>query len=57
MYVNEGIRARELRLIDHNGDRLGVKTRNEALEIAARVNLILSLWPLAAASRSYHGLW
>ena len=56
MYV--GIRARELRLIDHNGDRLGVKTRNEALEIAARVNLDLVLVaPRQAASRSYHGLW
>lgn len=43
MYVNEGIRARELRLIDHNGDQLGVKTRNEALEIATRVNLDLVL--------------
>ena len=43
MYVNEGIRARELRLIDHNGDQLGVKTRNEALEIAARANLDLVL--------------
>ena len=43
MYVNEGIRARELRLIDHNGDQLGLKTRNEALEIAARVNLDLVL--------------
>ncbi|MFK4997501.1 translation initiation factor IF-3 [Bacillus sp. N9] len=43
MLVNEGIRARELRLIDHNGDQLGVKSRNEALEIAARVNLDLVL--------------
>ena len=43
MYVNEGIRARELRLIDHNGDQLGVKSRNEALEIAARANLDLVL--------------
>ena len=43
MYVNEGIRARELRLIDHNGEQLGVKTRNEALEIASRVNLDLVL--------------
>ena len=43
MYVNEGIRARELRVIDHNGDQLGVKTRNEALEIAGRVNLDLVL--------------
>lgn len=43
MYVNEGIRARELRLIDHNGEQLGIKTRNEALDIAARVNLDLVL--------------
>lgn len=43
MLVNEGIRARELRLIDHNGDQLGVKTRVEALEIAARANLDLVL--------------
>jgi len=43
MLVNEGIRARELRLIDHNGEQLGVKTRNEALEMATRVNLDLVL--------------
>ncbi|MEK3890434.1 translation initiation factor IF-3 [Bacillus sp. FSL K6-3431] len=43
MMVNEGIRARELRLVDHNGEQLGVKSRNEALEIAARVNLDLVL--------------
>ena len=39
--VNEGIRAREVRLIDQNGEQLGIKSRNEALEIAARVNLDL----------------
>ena len=43
MYVNEGIRARELRIIDHNGEQLGIKTRNEALEIAAHANLDLVL--------------
>lgn len=43
MMLNDGIRARELRLIDHNGDQLGVKSRNEALEIAARANLDLVL--------------
>jgi len=43
MYVNEGIRARELRIIDQNGDQLGIKTRNEALDLAARVNLDLVL--------------
>ena len=59
MYVNEGIRARELRIIDHNGEQLGIKTRNEAFEIAARANLDLVLVaPTSqAASRSYHGLW
>lgn len=34
MNVNENIRAREVRLIDSNGDQLGVKARKEALEIA-----------------------
>lgn len=43
MIVNEGIRAREVRLIDQNGEQLGIKSRNEALEIAARVNLDLVL--------------
>ncbi|MDN7240281.1 translation initiation factor IF-3 [Planococcus sp. N028] len=41
--VNEGIRARELRVIDQNGEQLGIKTRIEALEIASRVNLDLVL--------------
>jgi|SRR5699024_6037441 len=43
MNVNETIRAREVRLIDANGDQLGVKTRQEALEIAAKRNLDLVL--------------
>ena len=43
MNVNQGIRAREVRLIDHNGEQLGIKTRTEALEIAARANLDLVL--------------
>lgn len=43
MSVNEGIRARELRLIDHNGEQLGVKSRHDALELAARANLDLVL--------------
>ncbi|MEW9500636.1 translation initiation factor IF-3 [Jeotgalibacillus marinus] len=37
--LNEGIRAREVRLIDQNGEQLGIKSKNEALEIAGRVNL------------------
>ena len=43
MMVNEGIRAREVRLIGQNGDQLGIKSKNEALEIAARANLDLVL--------------
>ncbi|QBQ04683.1 translation initiation factor IF-3 [Sporosarcina pasteurii] len=43
MNVNQGIRAREVRLIDQNGEQLGIKSRNEALEIASRVNLDLVL--------------
>ncbi|MEB6547885.1 translation initiation factor IF-3 [Heyndrickxia sporothermodurans] len=41
--VNDGIRAREVRLIGQNGEQLGVKSRNEAIEIASRVNLDLVL--------------
>lgn len=37
--VNDGIRAREVRLIDQNGGQLGIKSKHEALEIAARANL------------------
>lgn len=43
MNVNEKIRAREVRLIDSNGDQLGVKSRKEALEIAKTRNLDLVL--------------
>ncbi|MCU9614166.1 translation initiation factor IF-3 [Caldibacillus lycopersici] len=43
MFVNEGIRAREVRIIDANGEQLGIKTKQEALEIAARRNLDLVL--------------
>ncbi|WP_082153704.1 translation initiation factor IF-3 [Bacillus sp. LL01] len=41
MMVNDGIRAREVRLIGQNGDQLGIKSKVEALEIAARANLDL----------------
>ncbi|WP_028783414.1 translation initiation factor IF-3 [Thalassobacillus devorans] len=43
MNVNEKIRAREVRLIDNNGEQLGVKSRQEALEIAQNANLDLVL--------------
>ncbi len=39
MMVNDGIRARELRLISQDGDQLGVKTKAEALKIAEQANL------------------
>ena len=41
--VNEGIRARELRLISDNGDQLGVKPKQEALKMAEDANLDLVL--------------
>ncbi|MGZ0086674.1 translation initiation factor IF-3 [Caldibacillus thermoamylovorans] len=41
--INEQIRAREVRLIDQNGEQLGIKSKQEALEIAARRNLDLVL--------------
>lgn len=41
--MNESIRAKEVRLIDVNGEQLGVKSRNEALEIAEKANLDLVL--------------
>lgn len=43
MKVNEGIRAREVRLIDANGEQLGVKSKNEALDLAKKANLDLVL--------------
>ncbi|PWA12318.1 translation initiation factor IF-3 [Pueribacillus theae] len=41
MLVNEAIRAREVRVIGSNGDQIGVKTRQEALEMAQNANLDL----------------
>ncbi|NLI68985.1 MAG: translation initiation factor IF-3 [Bacilli bacterium] len=43
MNVNESIRAKEVRLIDSNGEQLGIKSREEALEIARAKNLDLVL--------------
>lgn len=43
MNLNDRIRAREVRLIDSNGDQLGVKSRTEALEIAQTRELDLVL--------------
>ncbi|MGZ4031645.1 MAG: translation initiation factor IF-3 [Tumebacillaceae bacterium] len=39
--INEGIRAREVRLIDDNGDQLGIKSLRDALQIATEKNLDL----------------
>ena len=41
MMVNDGIRARELRVIGSDGEQIGVKTKAEALELAEASNLDL----------------
>ncbi|KRL04748.1 translation initiation factor IF-3 [Liquorilactobacillus oeni] len=41
--VNEGIRAREVRLIASDGSQLGVKTKQEALRLAEQASLDLVL--------------
>lgn len=41
MIVNEGIRAREVRLIGANGDQIGIKPKQEALDMAQNANLDL----------------
>jgi translation initiation factor IF-3 len=41
--VNDGIRAREVRLISADGEQLGVKSKVEALRIAESANLDLVL--------------
>ena len=34
MMVNEGIRAREVRLIAADGEQLGIKSKRDALQLA-----------------------
>ncbi|MGA9287010.1 MAG: translation initiation factor IF-3 [Anaerobacillus sp.] len=41
MNVNEGIRAREVRLVGADGNQIGVKSKTEALEMARNANLDL----------------
>ncbi|TCP32110.1 translation initiation factor 3 (bIF-3) [Scopulibacillus darangshiensis] len=41
MIVNEGIRASQVRLIDQNGEQIGIKSKHEALDMARNVNLDL----------------
>ncbi|MDK8522547.1 translation initiation factor IF-3, partial [Granulicatella sp. UMB5615A] len=43
MMVNDGIRARELRVIDNNGEQIGVQTKNDALRLAEQAGLDLVL--------------
>lgn len=43
MMVNNGIRAREVRLIGDDGTQLGVKSKQEALDLADRAELDLVL--------------
>jgi translation initiation factor IF-3 len=46
--VNDGIRAREVRLIGPDGSQLGIKSRQEALDLATNANLDLVLVAPAA---------
>ena len=39
--INEKIRAKELRLVGQDGEQIGVKSKQEALEMAERVDLDL----------------
>jgi translation initiation factor IF-3 len=48
MMVNDGIRARELRVITDDGEQLGVMTRQEALSRAEQANMDLVLVSPAA---------
>ncbi|CAI2592338.1 translation initiation factor IF-3 [Apilactobacillus kunkeei] len=41
MMVNDGIRAREVRLIGVDGDQLGIKSKDEAMQIAEAAGLDL----------------
>ncbi|HIW69788.1 MAG TPA: translation initiation factor IF-3 [Candidatus Limosilactobacillus merdipullorum] len=43
MIVNDGIRAREVRLIGQDGEQLGIKSRREALQLAEDAGLDLVL--------------
>ena len=43
MMVNDGIRARELRIIGSDGEQLGVKSKSDALQISEAANLDLVL--------------
>lgn len=46
--INEEIRDKELRVIDEDGEMLGVMSRDEALSLAAQKNLdLLSISPNA----------
>ncbi|MDE1548646.1 translation initiation factor IF-3 [Jeotgalibaca caeni] len=43
MMVNDGIRAREIRVIGSNGEQIGVKTKVDAIRLAEAENLDLVL--------------
>ena len=59
MIVNEGIRARELRVIDANGEQLGIKSKNEALEIASsqKSRSCISCSKRETTGGKNYGLW
>ncbi|WEG13918.1 translation initiation factor IF-3 [Pullulanibacillus sp. KACC 23026] len=41
MFVNEAIRAKQVRLVGQNGDQIGIVSKQEALEMAQNANLDL----------------
>ena len=43
MIVNNGIRAREVRLIGQDGEQLGIKSKREAVQLAEDANIDLVL--------------
>ena len=55
MMINEQIRAREVRLVGANGDQLGIKSRNDALDLVANLNLDLVL--VAPNAKPPAALW
>ncbi len=57
--INEEIRAREVRVVDPEGNQLGIMPLREALRMAEEKQLdLVEIAPPGEASRMpYHGFW
>ena len=56
--INEEIRDKELRVIDVDGNQLGILSADEALKIAFEKDLdLVKIAPGNSACMPYHGLW